>query len=103
MKLLTTLIIAATLFCGCTTFQSYKTLQVTAVTVDNARAYYAEQIVLGKVSQEKQDKIDKVIKDYQSAFRSAVAAARFDYKAATPKTVSELANQILTSIGEIAQ
>ena len=103
MKILTTLLIAATMLCGCNTFKSYKSLQVTAVTVDNARAYYAEQIVLGKVSADKQIKIDQIIKDYQAAFRAAVATAKFDYKAATPETVGKLATQILITIGEIAQ
>lgn len=93
-------IILLQFFTGCTT-TPYKTLRTVAMTVDTARTFYADQIVAGKVSEERQAKIDAAVVKYQSAMNVAVAAARMDFKQPAPPDVQRLASEVLVLVQQL--
>lgn len=90
---------------GCKTTSSqavvYHTLADTQIAVDKAMRVYGALCVQGKVDVNTQARIDGIHTRYRAAFRTAVAAARFDYKTATPDTVALLANEILNQISNL--
>jgi hypothetical protein len=88
------------IFSGCAT-TPYKTLRTVAVSVDAARAYYADQIVAGKVSEERQAKIDAAVVKYQAAMNVAIAAARMDLKAPAPADVQRLASEVIVLVQQL--
>jgi hypothetical protein len=92
------------LFAGCVTSpqgKAYQTLKDTQTLVDGGMKYYAKQCALGKVSLDRQAKIDDAHFKYRIAFRTAVNLARLDYSKLTPDEVKKLADELLNLIAQI--
>ncbi len=86
---------------GCTTSQkavAYKTLNVTALTVDAALKAYADALVKEKVDQATQIKVYYAKARYEMAFKLAIEAARGDVTKLTPDDVQRIADELLTLI-----
>jgi len=87
-------------FTGCkTTPQSakavtYKTLKSTQIAVDSAMKVYGTACAKGKVSLEKQARVDGAKAQFESAFATAVMAARGNLNGAPPVDVQMLAEQL---------
>lgn len=77
---------------------AYKTLKITAETVDSAMTAYAEAVVLGLVHEVDQAKVRALHDQYRIAFVKAVAAAEFDYENATPGEVAGLASGLVALV-----
>ncbi|MFB1500818.1 hypothetical protein [Thiocapsa sp. N5-Cardenillas] len=82
---------------------TYQTLRTVAISVDAARKTYADAIVRGEVSDERQVEIDKLITRYQAAMNTAITAAQFDYEQAAPAELATLAAQIITIVTTLNQ
>ncbi len=94
-------LLLAMFIAGCTTSQkavAYKTLNVTALTVDSALKAYADVLVKGKVDQGTQIKVVQAKAQYEMGFKLAVEAAHNDLTTLTPAQVQALADKLLALI-----
>lgn len=64
---------------------------------------WSERVVMGKISKENSDEVDKVWNNYRAAFRSALLVARQDWNAVTPDNLRALQNQLLSLIATLSQ
>ncbi len=88
---------------GCTTSQqavAYKTLNITATSVDAGMKAFADAVVAGKVLPATQAKVRDLHGRYALAMQAAIAAAHFDTSAPAPDKLKALASELLTLISE---
>lgn len=85
---------------GCTTTKenAYKTLSITASTVDTAMKAYADARVLGKVDDATHAKVTDVKRRYEQAFVAAVSAAQANLENPTPTDVAQIAAELVSII-----
>ncbi len=109
MKLLKSLLASILIVTSVVTFSSCSTPQTKEAIVFNsfkdtwsvAHAAYAgwcEQVVAGKVSPEKEDKVDAQWNTFRASFRLAFVASSKNWNAATPADVEQFKNELLALI-----
>lgn len=76
----------------------FYTLSDTKTLVDAAEKVYGNEVVLGRVSKEKQAKIDALIREFHHDFGVAVVLARKDWTSITPDDVSALADILIQNL-----
>ncbi|MES2367090.1 MAG: hypothetical protein V4563_14535 [Pseudomonadota bacterium] len=88
---------------GCTTSQqavAYKTLNITATSVDAGMKAFADAVVAGKVTAPTQAKVRDLHGRYALAMQAAILTAHFDTSAPAPDKLKALASELLTLISE---
>jgi len=77
---------------------AYKTLALTAHTVDSAMEAYADAVVAGKVGEPTQAKVRDIKTRYEKAFVAAVEAAKANLDSPTPQDLKVIAASLLQII-----
>ena len=97
IKKLVLVIIAEILLLGCSTteFKTYKTLRATQTAVVATMETYRDLYNAGEIDARERAEVKAMYERYQRLFNSALVAAEFDYKSATP---IELAGHVSTLI-----
>jgi hypothetical protein len=93
-------IILLSLFVSCTTRReaAYKTLAITAHSVDTALKAYADARVAGKVSDATHARVSEIKLRYEKAFLAAATAAQANLDSPSPADLITVANELLEII-----
>ena len=95
------LLILITLVAGCASMGGAYKLKQTRQDVDWAMVRYHNRQAFGYLTPQEQQSVSDAYKAYQNAFNAAFKQANGNYNAPTPANVSQLADQLLSTLDSI--